>query len=392
MPKQPEIIIIGGGITGASLAFFLVSNGHFKGTVTVIENNPVDGSELAGNAWAEIRQQYSLRENIRMSQFTQGFVRDITRHLSLDGSPIDVGYVENRSLLLFEERQLSLLYGCNTVQRGEAVEVALLDPDDLYRGFPWLNNSGLAGGSLGLSGEGWIDRTRFLTAIRKKAKALGVAFLNLAATGLERQNNRITGVYLSEGRYITCDQVINAAGLSASAIAEWAGIDLKIKRRKRTAFSFACGEKIEGFPQVFDPSGVYVRPNSTGYLSSCLSMPGTEPESNDRDVDYDLFEQHIWPILAHRIPAFRSVHIEGAEVTFHVSSPLDQQPVIGPHPDIRNFHFATGFSEREIQHGPAAAHALSEVILTGEFQTIDLSCFSYERMVTGTALSEHTVF
>ncbi len=391
MRKGPEIVIIGGNVIGSSIAFFLAASDLFNGSITVIEKDTFDRSKLSARAWADIRQQFALPENIRMSQYAEEFLGDLTKHLTIDGSPVHVGYVPCASFFLFEERQLSLLYGYNSIQKGEAVNVAMLDPEDISRGFPWLNISGLAGGSLGLSGEGWIEGHRLNQAFRRKAISLGVTFLKTEATSLEVRKHKVTNVRLTEGRTIPCDYVINAAGPEAATVAKWAGIELNVRRRKRTAFSFSCQTQFEECPQVFDPSGVWFRSDGQRFITSCQAEPDDDPERTDPEIDYSLFEEHIWPVLAHRVADFKFAQLERADATMDAYTLLDGNPIIGPHPDIRNFFFATGFSGRDVQHAPATGRALSEIILSGRYETLDLSRFSYERMVTGEALSEHTV-
>jgi FAD-dependent oxidoreductase domain-containing protein 1 len=391
MNKHPDIVIIGGGVMACSIAYFLASSDNFSGSITVIENTSSNDYKPATNRPASLIQQFSLPENIRMSRYAQDFIQDITKYLGVDGLPVNVDYVGRGSLFLYEEQKLSLLYGLNTVQQGESVDVALLDPDDLSRGFPWLNLSGLAGGSLGLNGEGWLDEYLLTQAFRNKAVSLGVTFLMTEATGLQLHNNQVISINLTEGRQISCGQIVNAAGPRAALVSEWVGSILNIRPYKRTSFRFSCNTEIEECPQVFDPSGVCFRSDGRRYVASCSPAPDSDPECTDLEIDYSLFEEHIWPVLAHRVPDFNFVQLEGAEATMHICNLYDRNPVIGPHPEIENFYFAAGFSGRGVQQAPAIGRAISEIMQHGEYQTLDLTCFSFERMVTGEPLSEHTV-
>ncbi|MCR9214093.1 MAG: FAD-binding oxidoreductase [Proteobacteria bacterium] len=391
MNKHPDIVIIGGGIIACSIAYFLASSESFNGSIAVIENTSFDAPKSTTDYSASIIQQFSMPENIRMSQYAQEFLQGITKHLGVDGLTLDVGYVERGSLFLYEERQLSMLYGCNAVQQGESVDVTLLDSDDLSRGFPWFNLTGLAGGSLGLSGEGWLNGQLLAQAFRKKAASLGVTFQKTEVTGLKMHNNRVVGINLTEGRQISCGQVVNAAGPAAALITEWAVCTLNVRPYKRTSFSFTCNTEIEKCPQVFDPSGISFRSDGQRFVASCSSPSDSDPKSMDFEIDYSLFEEHIWPVLAHRVPDFNFVQVKEADATIHTCNEYDRNPIVGPHTEVGNFYFAAGFSGREVQQAPAVGRAMSEIILYGEYRTLDLSRFSYERMVTGKVLSEHTV-
>jgi FAD-dependent oxidoreductase domain-containing protein 1 len=108
-------------------------------------------------------------------------------------------------------------------------------------------------------------------------------------------------------------------------------------------------------------------------------------------VDYGWFEEHIWPILAARVKAFEAIKLENAWAGHYAYTVLDQNAVLGPHPDIANFYFANGFSGHGLQQSPAVGRAIAELIQNGEYRTLDLSCFSFERLMTGKAEKEINV-
>ena len=166
MEATQDIVIIGGGVIGSSIAYFLKSMAGFDGIITVLEKDPSYEFGSTARSWGGVRQQFSTPENILMSQFMQEFLGQITHHLAIDDTPVDVGYREYGYLFLAEDRHIPLLYTNNAIQRKLGVNVGLLDSDDLARGYPWMNVSDLAGGSLGLSGEALIRpfaRNQFLS-------------------------------------------------------------------------------------------------------------------------------------------------------------------------------------------------------------------------------------
>ncbi|WP_339717317.1 FAD-binding oxidoreductase [uncultured Sneathiella sp.] len=391
MEATQDIVIIGGGVIGSSIAYFLKSMAGFDGSITVLEKDPSYEFGSTARSWGGVRQQFSTPENILMSQFMQEFLGQITHHLAIDDTPVDVGYREYGYLFLAEDRHIPLLYTNNAIQRKLGVNVGLLDSDDLARGYPWMNVSDLAGGSLGLSGEGRLDAYSLNQAFRKKSISLGVRFLKAEAIGLEVEAKQVSAVLLKDGSRLRSGYVVNAAGPTASEVAGWAGIDLPVRSRKRFAFSFSCRTEVSGCPLVIDPSGVHFSPEGRQFIAGCSPDPENDPDCSDFEIDYGWFEEHIWPILAHRVPAFESIKLENAWAGHYAYNILDQNAILGSHPEITNFFFANGFSGHGLQQSPAVGHAIAELITHGEYRTLDLSRFSFSRVTAGDAILERNI-
>jgi len=391
MEATQDIVIIGGGVVGSSIAYFLKSMAGFDGSVTVLEKDPSYEFGSTARSWGGVRQQFSTPENILMSQFMQEFLGEITRHLAVDDTPIDVGYREYGYLFLAEDRHIPLLYTNNAIQRKLGVNVGLLDTDDLARGYPWMNVSDLAGGSLGLSGEGRLDAYSLNQAFRKKSISLGVRFLNAEAVGFEMTAKRINSVLLKDGAKLPAGHVVNAAGPQAAEVAWWAGIELPVRSRKRFAFCFSCRTEISGCPLVIDPSGVHFSPEGRQFIAGCSPDPENDPDCLDFEIDYGWFEEHIWPILAHRVPAFEAIKLENAWAGHYAYNILDQNAILGSHPEIMNFFFANGFSGHGLQQSPAVGRGIAELITHGEYRSLDLSRFSFSRVAAGETVLERNI-
>ncbi|MBL4741169.1 MAG: FAD-binding oxidoreductase [Sneathiella sp.] len=386
-----DSVIIGGGVIGSAIAYFL--SGQSKGTlkIAVIERDPSYQEGSTARSAGGIRQQFSTPENIRISQFGGDFIQNISQHLSVDGDPVHVSFEEKGYLFLAQDAQIPILYNNNAIQKQENVPVALLDPEDLARSYPWMNISDLAGGSLGLEGEGWLDAYGLNQAFRKKAISQGVTYFKDEAVGLEVANSQIRAVLLKEAGRIGCGTLVNAAGVHAATVAEWAGIDLAVRSKKRFVYSFSCRTEIEGCPLTVDPSGVYFRPEGGQFIAGCSPEAENDPDCHDFDVDYGWFEEHIWPILANRVPAFEAIKMENAWAGHYAYNLLDQNAILGPHPTIQNFFFANGFSGHGLQQSPAVGRALAEIILNDSYQTLDLQRFSFQRMLDNEPLPEINV-
>ncbi|MEH6548086.1 MAG: FAD-binding oxidoreductase, partial [Sneathiella sp.] len=168
-----------------------------------------------------------------------------------------------------------------------------------------------------------------------------------------------------------------------------AGLNLPMESRKRQIFSFSCRMLLEKSPIVVDPTGVHFRHDGNLFYAGCVPPKDKDPNCSDTKIDYDLFEEYIWPILSYRVPAFQKITMEKARSEHYTYNVLDQSPVLGPHPEINNFYFANGFMGRSAQASPAIGRAIAELIIFGEYRSLNLSRFSFARMVTGEALLEH---
>ncbi|MBL4665845.1 MAG: FAD-binding oxidoreductase [Sneathiella sp.] len=383
---KSDVVIIGGGVIGSAIAYFLSADKTID--VTVIEKDSSYQLGSTARSAGGIRQQFSTPENIRISQFAVEFLRDISNHLAIDNDPVDVCFTEGGYLFLAGDSQIPILYNNNAVQKREGVPVALLDPEDLHRSYPWMNVADLAGGSLGLEGEGWIDAYCLNQAFRKKAISNGVTYLKDEVISLDVARSVVVSAQLKNAGTITGRTFINAAGARAADIADMVGINLAVRPKKRFVYSFSCRENIPNCPLTVDPSGVYFRPEGHQFITGCSPAANNDPDCLDFDVDYSWFEDHIWPILAARVPAFEAIKMESAWAGHYAYTLLDQNAVLGPHPDIENFIFANGFSGHGLQQSPAVGRAISELVLNGSYQTLDLSNFQFERLLTGSAFRE----
>ena len=243
--KQADVVIVGGAVVGSAAAFFLRSQASFTGTVLVVERDFSYEKCATTRSVASIRQQFSTPENIRMSQFGSHFIRNIADYLTVDGEPPDVGFHEAGYLFLATPGGRDVLEHNHRVQRSLGVDVLVLEPTQLRERFSWLATDDLSAGSLGLSGEGWLDGHSLLRAFRRKALALGAQYQQAQVLAMQRSGRKITSVTLSDGSTVQCGMVINAAGTGAAQLARGAGIDLPVQSRKRCVFFFTTPAQIE---------------------------------------------------------------------------------------------------------------------------------------------------
>jgi glycine/D-amino acid oxidase-like deaminating enzyme len=384
-----DIVIVGGAIVGASIAWFLREEGY-RGSIAVIERDPNFSQAATTLSCASIRQQFSIPENIRLSRFTLQFFRQLQARL---GASADIAFREKGYLILASEEGRDILAANHRTQLAEGADIALLSACELETRFAWLSAEGVAAGAYGRSGEGWFDAHALLALVRKALKPREIDLIHGEVAAIRRNEDRIRSVTLTDGTTIETGLVINAAGPNAGNVAALAGLALPVEPRKRSVFVFEAADRLNEMPLLVDPSGVYARPEGAVYITGGAEDAATDglADPADFEPDWPLFEEVIWPVLAARIPAFEALKPGRAWAGHYDYNSLDQNAVIGPHPDVANFLFANGFSGHGLQQAPAVGKALAEWIVHGEYRTVDCAAFGYARIAQGRPFRELNV-
>ena len=389
--NRSEVIVVGGAIMGSAVAYFLAAAPAFDGRVTVIERDPGYADSATARSWGGIRQQFSTPENIRMSQFGVEFLRNAGELLAVDGAVPDPGFREQGYLFLADAAGRSVLDSNYRLQTSLGADIDWLEADALAARFPWLATDDLSAGTFGARGEGWFDPYALTTALRAKAQALGVRYVADECTGISVVGNRVAGVRLQAGGEVSCTTVVNAAGPGAASIARMAGIELPVRPRKRTTFVFDCRTDLSQAPLTVDPTGVAFRPEGRGYIAIVSPPDDRDPDATDLEPDDELFEATVWPALARRVPAFAAIKLTGAWAGHYDVNVFDRNAILGPHPEIGGFLFCNGFSGHGAQQAPASGRAIAELIVHGEYRTLDLTAFGYDRIAGNRPLTEANV-
>lgn len=388
--KTYDVVIVGGGVVGSASAHYLRKNG-FTGSIALIEKDTSWALGCTARSVGGLRQQFSTPENIELSKFGVALVKNLKNEFGPDA---DIGFKEQGYLICATPQGLPILEENHAVQMAHGADNVLLRGDELAARFPWLVTEGIAAGCFGLSGEGWVDPYMFAALFRKAAIARGVELIQGEVTGVAREGDRITGVTLSTGEALACGTLVNAAGTGAGALAKMAGIDLPVGPRKRYVYVLDCPAATEALhkaPLTVIPGGAYFRPEGRNFLAGLSPEEHQEPDNLDWEVDHAWFEEHIWPALAERVPLFEAIKVISAWVGHYDYNALDQNAVIGPHPEVANFLFANGFSGHGLQQGPAAGNAISELVIDGRYKTIDLTRLGFARIRDRQPLFEKNV-
>lgn len=390
MAETYDCVIAGGAAMGSSLAYHLAADPGFGGRVLVVEKDPTYAKAATSLSLSSIRQQFSSALNIRVGLAGVAFLKSAKTALAVEGDAPDLPLVENGYLYLASEAGAEALRANHVTQIAQGADIALLTPDEVTARFPYLSVEGVALASLGLSGEGWFDAYSLMQALRRKAISLGAVYRRDEIVDVVRAGPRVQGVRLASGETIGCGAFVNCAGASGAAtLAARMGAPIPVEARKRCVFVFEA-KRFEKFPLLIDPSGVYVRPEGRHYLVGG-PPPDPDPDTQDFEVDWEQFEDVLWPALAARVPAFEELKRGRAWAGHYDLNTFDHNALVGRTPGFDNSYLAAGFSGHGAQQSPAIGRGLAELIAHGQYRTLDLSDFAVERVAQGRPILERNI-
>jgi len=375
---QPtDVLVIGGGAIGASVACFLRARAH-PPRVTVVERDPTYAQASTPRASGGVRRLFSGPENIALSNFSIPFYQRFREDMAVDGVPAEIDYRNEGYLFIVPEDGRQALELNVKVQQQHGVRVELLERDALRARFPSMFVDDLAVGAHSLD-DGWLDPHSVLWGFRKKAASLGATFVADTVVGIEVDDRQVRRVRLQSGAMLATDWVVNAAGAWAGTVCEMIGMATPIHPMRRFEHYFECQDRIEPLPYVKDLQRLAFRPEGNGYTGGVPT--GDEPRSFNFEVDHGYFEQVVWPALAHRFPAFERTREISVMAGLYDQNDLDGNAIIGPWSGrCETFLMAAGFSGHGLMHAPGVGRAIGELILDGGYQTLDLARLGWDRV------------
>jgi FAD-dependent oxidoreductase domain-containing protein 1 len=385
---RTDVAIIGGGAIGSAVAYFLKLQDPAV-EVTVIERDP--GYRLASTPRASggIRRLFSLPENIELSQYSIAFFESFPETMAVDGQAAGIGFHNGGYLFIVPPAGRAVLQGNLQTQRRLGCNVSWLEPGELKHEFPSMTVEDLGGG-VHSPDDGWLDPYSVLTGFRNKAKSMGAGFVADEVTGLTRSGNAVTAAVLRSGQQIEAAQFVNAAGAWASEICAMLGIDVPISPLRRFEHFFECRDPIEPLPYIKDTRRLAFRPEGTGYSGGVPTL--AEPRGYNFDVDNGYFERAVWPALARRFPQFERTRCGRTLPGLYDQNDFDGNVIIGPGAGaLANLHLLAGFSGHGLMHAPGCGRAMAELLLTGRYQTIDLTRLGWQRLAAGTPVREQGI-
>jgi len=376
MEKTADIVIIGGGIIGTSIAYHLAQK-KAKGVVLLEKGMLGEGStaKCAGG----IRAQFSTEINIRFS--LESF-KTWDRFQEVMETELDfkkVGYL----FLATTEEEWAVFQSNSKLQHQFGIPVELLSSQEIQGHWPYLRVDDLRGGTF-CAREGYAGPYEALSGFARGARRGGVKILEeTEVTQILRNGYQVVGVRTSRGD-ISSPVVVNAAGPYAGEVGKMAGVQIPVQPYRRQLFFTGP------FPHIPDPiplvidfhRGWYFRREGAGLL---ISGPKDNFPSFNLNVDYDAMVE-VAENSIYRVPIMEKAEIDRGWAGSYEISP-DNHAILGEFPGLKGFFLANGFSGHGFQHSPAVGKVMAELIL-GEKPSIDISCLSLERFAKGELIRE----
>jgi sarcosine oxidase subunit beta len=379
-----DVAIIGGGIVGSSIAYHLVAAGCKS--VLVLERESAQGKGSTGKSMGGVRAQFSTPVNIQMSLYSIPFYASFEERL---GYPCDYrpqGYLfcatsDNHMAYLRANYEKQIAIGLKNVR--------LLPGGEIRSLFPQLRADDIVGGSF-CSTDGFVDPYSAMIGFMTWASDHGaVLWKNATVTGISRSNGCFEVTTTRDT--VSARTVVNCAGAWSAAIAKMLGIELPVEPLRRM---LVPTEPFDQFPHtapmIVDMSnGFHFRPESRGFLLAWNDPEETPGYKTDFDPS---FIEKILTRAADRVPVFENVAVnpKRAWAGLYEMTP-DHHPILGESPKVPGFFFANGFSGHGVMHSPATGKILSDLILTGKTDLIDVSLLNFSRFAEGRMIRETAV-
>lgn len=377
-----DVVIIGGAIMGSSTAFWLNKLGY-TGRVLVLEMDPTYQACSSAHTNSCIRQQFSSELNIRISQATASFIKNIQEEMEDERVP-DIHFQSYGYMYLSDKPAFArTLKDLAELQRSLGAQTEVLSPEEIRERYPFYNLDGIVAGSINRKDEGYWDGGTVFEWLRRLARERGIEYCMNRVVSMHKTAAKVTHVELASGERVACGHVVNACGPRAAETAAMAGIELPVEPRKRYTWIFSAEEPLDrDLPLTIDPSGVHCRQDGpTTYL--CGATPDDDPAVDPTDfvMDDAIWLEKAWPAIAHRIPAFERIKVIAEWAGHYAYNTLDQNAIMGCHPDAENFVFLNGFSGHGLQKSVPMGRATAEWLMHGSYQTLDMSPFSIDRIL-----------
>jgi FAD-dependent oxidoreductase domain-containing protein 1 len=380
-----RIVIVGGGIMGSCIAYHLALAG-VAADVVVVEPDPTYEWAATPRAVGAVRLQHALPENVQMSLYGDAVYSAFAEQVT--GGAVQYDPQFYRMGLLYQvsgAEDAAALHRMADMQEGLGVEVHRLDRAALRARYPSFHFNGVDAATL-TPGDGQIDPNAALMGFRRAAEGRGITYLRDRVTGLDVADGLVRRARLESGDSIEVDTLVNVANCWASGICDMVGMTVPIEPMRRQQFYFDTQTELEAIPAMRHASGFAVRRLQNGYLTGYTRLG--DPGGFRWEMDHSDFDDVLWPALAEQSSAFDAVKVKGGWMGHYDMNRLDGNPVIDRFAAVPNFILAAGFSGHGLQHGPAVGRAVKEMILDGGFRSIDLSRFSYRRVVENAPLPD----
>ena len=381
--QTADVVIIGGGIVGSSIAWHLASAGCRS--VLVIERETAQGKGSTGKSMGGVRAQFSTPVNIQMSLYSIPFYARFDETL---GHPADY---RPQGYLFAATKPSHLDYLQENFERQKSLGLAtakMLSAEEIRTMLPQLRSDDILGGSF-CSTDGFVDPYSVMNGFMASAIEKGATlWKKTEVTGVSRDQAGISGVETSRG-HVATRVVVNAAGAWAAGVAKMAGVDLPVEPLRRM---LVPSEPFDDFPHsspmVIDMSnGFHFRPEGRGFLLAWNDPDETPGFKTDFEPS---FIEKILIRAANRVPAFENLPVnpKRAWAGLYEMSP-DHHAILGPVDEVPGFYLANGFSGHGVMHAPSTGKILSDLILEGKTRIVDnVKVLALDRFAKGAMIHE----
>jgi glycine/D-amino acid oxidase-like deaminating enzyme len=387
MVQQPawDVVIVGGGIMGCATAYHLMAQDDSL-RVAVVERDTTYSKASSTLSLANARVQFSLKENIQISQYTLQVLENFEEDMAVDDDLPQIGYHREGNLFLVAEKSRGAALAALELQQSLGCRVEWWPPERIKERYPLYEIGELAGGTFGAR-DGYVDAYALLMAYKAKARSLGAVFLHDEVLSIPAAGKRVAGVKLASGAELKANAVANCTGAWAAQVARTAGIQLPVVPVKRQVFALDTAVKPKGpLPLTVLPSGMYFR-TDTGNLILLGKSMSEDPVGFDFSWDDKRFMEVLWPELAEFVPSFDTLKLMRGWAGLYAVNTLDNNAILGEWPELRGFFVVNGFSGHGLQQAPAVGRYIAELI-TERRPTLDLSIFGPERVLQMRPLDE----
>jgi glycine/D-amino acid oxidase-like deaminating enzyme len=380
-----DVIIVGGGIMGCSTAYNLLKRDTTL-QVAVVEKDPTYARASSSLSLANIRIQFSLKENIQISRYAFQVLDRFEKEMVVDGEGPCIAFHREGNLFVVGKEGRSTAEESLFLQQSLGCPVSWWSPSEIKGHYPLYEPSPFEGGTFGPL-DGHLDAYAVLMGYKRKAKSQGASFIRGEVVRVRTAGGRVRGVTLASGENLAARFVVNCAGAWAAEVGKTAGVLLPVEPVKRQVFALATAVKPEGpLPLTVLPSGLYFR-TETGDLILVGKSMEEDPVGFDFSWDDKRFVEILWPELAAFVPAFDTLKLVRGWAGLYAVNTLDGNAILGEWPELTGFFLANGFSGHGLQQGPAVGRYLAELIL-GRTPSLDLSIFGPQRILEKKPLSE----
>ncbi len=381
LPTTADIVIIGGGVMGASAAFYLAKRGVKN--IVLIEKEDYFGTGATGRCAGGVRYQFSTEINVKLSLESLPMIEQFK-----DETGYDVNYQQCGYLLVATNEKDAATFKRNVeLQNRLGVQTRLLSGNDVRARLPMMNFDDALAGTFNQK-DGIVDPNSVVMGYIMAAQKMGVKAVSGAeVTGITVSGGNVEEVQTSLGG-IKTRTILNAAGPWSSLIGDMAGVKIPVIPLRRQMFTTNPLKEVpHDFPFVIDfAKSLYFHREGEGLL---IGMSNQEEKPGfDQNVDED-FELVNLEAAIERMPlvekASRASHWAGLyEVT------PDAHPIFGG-PDVKGFFLCTGFSGHGFMHGPVSGKLMSELIVDGKYSSVDVSMLDLKRFAEGRLIQEYNV-